>query len=130
MSLSASISLNGISNAQVGQIVNAVITVSNSNVSATSVLYILPQIFQTGNSLPVDRSTWSGGPVAGVGNIPVPAGGSEIFVMPIVFQTPSLILDGAIQTTYTIGCLIAGSDGSVFSPTPVTISITGVNPYS
>ena len=130
MALSATMSLNGISSAVVGQVVNAVITVSNSNANATSILYIIPQIFQTGNSLPVDRSSYGGGPVAQPGQIPVPAGGSEIFVMPIAFYTPSLILDGAIQTSYTVGCLIAGSDGSVFSPTPVTISITGVNAYS
>jgi hypothetical protein len=129
MALSATMSLN-VSSAPVGQVVTPVITVSNSNASATSILYIIPQIYQTGNTLPLDKSAFGAGPVANPGAVPVPAGGSEAFIMPVAFYTPSIILDGAIQTTYTIGCLIAGSDGSVFSPTPVTVSITGVNAYS
>src|ERR1700677_150535 len=129
MSLSATVTLN-VSSAPVGQVVTPVITVTNSNATATSILYIIPQIKQTGNTLPLDRSAYGAGPVAQPGNIPVPAGGTQAFIMPVAFYTPSIILDGAIQTTYDIGCLIAGSDGSVFSPTPVTVSITGVNPYT
>lgn len=129
MALSATVSLNT-GSAPVGQTVRAFITVTNTNASATAILYIIPQIKQTGNTLPVDRSAYGAGPVAQPGNIPVPAGGSEIFTMDVAFYTPSLIIDGSIQTTYDVGCLIAGNDGSVFSPTPATVSILGVNPQS
>src|SRR5208283_4725148 len=129
MALSAVISLS-VASAPVGQVVTPVITVSNSNATATTILYIIPQIKQTGNTLPLDRSAFGAGPVSQPANVPVPAGGSEAFIMPVAFYTPSLIIDGSIQTTYDIGCLIAGSDGSVFSPTPVTVSITGVNPQA
>lgn len=129
MSLSATVTLNTAS-APVGQTVRAFITVTNTNPTATALLYIVPQIKQTGNTFPLDRSAFGAGPVAQPGNIPVPAGGSETFTMDVAFYTPSLILDGAIQTTYDVGCLIAGNDGSVFSPTPATVSITGVNAYS
>ncbi len=129
MALSATVTLNN-SSAPVGQTIRAFITVTNTNPTATTILYIIPQIKQTGNTLPVDRSAYGAGPVAQPGNIPVPAGGSEVFTMDVAFYTPSLIIDGSTQTTYDVGCLIAGSDGSVFSPTPATCSITGVNPQA
>lgn len=130
MALSATITLNTAS-APVGQTVRAKITVSNSGASAVSLGYIIPQIKQTGNTFPVDKSSYGAGPVAQPGNVPIPAGGSENFIMDVAFYTPSLILDGAIQTTYDVGCLIADANGSTpFSPTPATVSIVGVNPYT
>lgn len=129
MSLSATVSLN-VSSAPVGQTIRAFITVSNSGAAAVPIAYIIPQIKQTGNSFPIDRSAYGAGPVAQPGNIPVPAGGSEIFTMDVAFYTPSLILDGAIQTTYDIGCLISDTSGNLVTPTPATVSITGTNSYS
>src|ERR1035438_1122557 len=105
MALSAIVTLSSAS-ITVGQVVRAFITVSNSGPNAVALSYIIPQIKQTGNILPVDRSCFSAGPVAQPGNIPVPAGGSEIFTMDVAFHTPSLIIDGSIQTTYDVGCLI------------------------
>lgn len=129
MSLSATVTLNK-SSAQVGQVIRAFITVSNSGAAAVSILDISPQLKQTGNTFPLDRSSYGAGPVAQPGNIPVPAGGSEIFTMDIAFYTPSFILDGAVQTTYDVGCLISAQDGSLFTPTPATVSITGNNQYA
>lgn len=129
MALSATMSLN-VSSAPVGQTVRAFITVSNSGAAAVPLAYIIPQIKQTGNTLPLDRSAFGAGPVAQPGNIPVPAGGSEIFTMDVAFYTPSLIPNGGIQTTYDVGCLISDVNGNLVTPTPATVSITGVNPYS
>lgn len=128
MALSATVTLNSAS-IQVGQVVRAFITVSNSGAAAVSLAYIIPQIKQTGNTRPLDRSAFGAGPVAQPGNIPVPAGGSEIFTMDVAFYTPSLILDGAIQTTYDVGCLISDVSGNLVTPTPATVSVVGVNPY-
>jgi len=114
----------------VGQTTRAFITVSNSGATAVPISYIIPQIKQTGNTLPLDRSSFGAGPVAQPGNIPVPAGGSEIFTMDVAFYTPSLILDGAIQTTYDVGCLISDTSGNLVTPTPATCSVVGVNPYT
>jgi hypothetical protein len=129
MSLSATVTLSS-SSITVGQTVRAFITVTSTNANATSIAYIIPQIKQTGNTFPVDRSAYGAGPVAQPGNIPVPAGGSEVFTMDVAFYTPSLILDGAIQTTYDVGCLISDTSGNLVTPTPATVSVTGVNPYS
>ena len=129
MSLSATVTLNT-SSAPVGQTIRAFITVSNSGAAAVPIQYIIPQIKQTGNSFPVDRSAYGAGPVAQPGNIPVPAGGSETFTMDVAFYTPSLILDGGIQTTYDVGCLISDTSGNLVTPTPATVSILGTNPYS
>jgi hypothetical protein len=128
MALSATISVNN-SSIVVGQVVRAFITVSSTNPNATSIAYIIPQITQTGNGAPVDRSSYGAGPVAQPGNIPVPAGGSEVFTMDVAFYTPSLILDGAIQTSYSVGCLISDVNGNLVTPTPATVSVVGVNPY-
>lgn len=129
MSLSATITLSK-SSIVVGQTVRAFITVSSTNANATSIAYIIPQIKQTGNTLPVDRSAFGAGPVAQPGNIPVAAGGSQVFTMDVAFYTPSLILDGAIQTTYDVGCLISDVSGNLVTPTPATVSVVGVNVYS
>ena len=130
MALSATITLSS-SSIVVGQTVRAFITVSNSGANAVPLSYIIPQIKQTGNTLPLDRSAFGAGPVAQPGNIPVPAGGSEVFTMDVAFYTPSLILDGAIQTTYDVGCLIGNAlDITTVTPTPATVSVVGVNPYS
>lgn len=129
MALSAVVTLNK-SSAQVGQVVRAFITVSNSGASPVSLLYIQPQLKQTGNTFPLDRSSFGAGPVAQPGQVPVPAGGSEIFTMDIAFYTPSFILDGAIQTTYDVGCLISDVLGNLVTPTPATVSITGNNQYA
>lgn len=128
MALSATMTLSS-SSITVGQTVRAFITITNTNPAATSIAYIIPQIKQTGNTLPLDRSAFGAGPVAQPGNIPVPAGGSEIFTMDVAFYTPSLILDGAIQTTYDVGCLISDVSGNLVTPTPATVSVVGVNPY-
>ena len=130
MALSATVTLSS-SSIVVGQTVRAFITVSNSGANAIALTYIQPQIKQTGNTFPVDRSAYGAGPVAQPGNIPVPAGGSEVFTMDVAFYTPSLILDGAVQTTYDVGCLIGNAaDITTFSPTPATVSVVGVNPYT
>lgn len=129
MSLSATVTLSS-SSITVGQVVRAFITVTSTNPNATSIAYIIPQIKQTGNTLPLDRSAFGAGPVSQPGNIPVPAGGSEIFTMDVAFYTPSLILDGGIQTTYDVGCLISDVSGNLVTPTPATVSVVGVNPYS
>lgn len=129
MALSATVTLSS-SSIVVGQTVRAFITVTSTNATATPISYIIPQIKQTGNTFPVDRSSYGAGPVAQPGNIPVPAGGSEVFTMDVAFYTPSLILDGAIQTTYDVGCLISDTSGNLVTPTPATVSVVGVNNYS
>lgn len=128
MSLAASISLSS-SSIVVGQTVRAFITVTNSGASAVALSYIIPQLKQTGNTFPLDRSSYGAGPVAQPGNIPVPANGSEIFTMDIAFYTPSLIPNGGVQTTYDVGCLISDVSGNLLTPTPATVSVVGVNPY-
>lgn len=128
MALSATVTLSS-SSIVVGQTVRAFITVTSTNAIATSIAYIIPQIKQTGNTLPLDKSAWGAGPVAQPGNIPVPANGSEVFTMDVAFYTPSLILAGAIQTTYDVGCLISDTSGNLVTPTPATVSVVGVNPY-
>lgn len=116
MALTATITLNT-SSAPLEKNIRAYVTVSNPSAQAVSVLYIQPQIKSTQNSFATDRASFGVNAVPVNQYNPVPAGGSETFVFDTAFYEPS-------QSTYDIGCLISGSDGSLITPTPATVTIT------
>lgn len=120
MSLSATIALSQ-SSGSIHTPINAVVTVSNSGGSPINITTILPQIMATSDSEPEDAASYSTREAMITPyNTSVPAGGSSIFNFATVFHKPST------NTTYTVGCMICGADGSIIFPSAATVTITSI----
>lgn len=127
MALSATITLSP-STARVDQEVMATVAITNGGASPVQVLQIKPRVYFTGNSIPLDGSSYSAGDVPLNGTIVslIPAGQTASFNFFIAMHTPSVNYDGT-QGSYSVTCEIQGSDVPlVVTPTPVTISVTQV----
>jgi len=95
------------------------LTVSNSGGSAINMQSVLTTCVQTGNAGSIPAAAGFGLAPLGPGqNISVPASGSLILKYGIVFFAPS------IGTTYSIGAICNSADGSVFSPTAATCTVS------
>jgi hypothetical protein len=118
MSMSATISIP--STGTVNQPLVATLTVSNSGSSAVNLTSVAPLAYNTSGSLMTPGSS----PVA-LGDVPlgpnslltVSAGGSLILTFPVIFSAPS-------NGTYSVGAYLQSNDGSSFSPTPATTTVT------
>lgn len=115
MALTATIALNR-STAPREQKVTASVTVSNSGGADVAIKEIVPKIKITNETFPQDASSVAPGKCL----VPqvVPAGGSALYIFDVCFHASSFF------STYDVGCLIYGADGSIVSPTPATIPIT------
>jgi len=133
MAITASISLSSAS-ITVGQVLNAVLTVSNSAAVPVTVIQILPRINFTGNPVPMDGSSVAYGDVPlgqGFNNI-IPASGSANFLLSYSIYQPSTGLNsndyGALAGTYDVGALVISNDRSQVSPTVQTVTVNPVLP--
>lgn len=124
MALSATLS-TPLSTVPAGYIVNCEITISNSAANSVTITDIEPAIKSTAITFAEDRSSWTFSPVSLVGN-PVPANGSQQFLLRVVFHGSNR--NGTYDTpgtaTYDLGCRIFAADGSVTVPTPLTVTVT------
>jgi len=131
MALTASIAISS-STITVGQVLNAVLTVSNSSGTDINVMQVLPKVNFTGNPIPMDGSSVSYGAVPltqGFNNV-VPAGGSLNIRFSYSIYQPSTMnqLDQDSTGTYDVGCLILANDGEQISPTVATVTVLPVLP--
>lgn len=134
MAMTATIALTPTSNVFVGQKIVATVVISNSGGSDVTVSSFEPYYFLTPNSTvftqtePIARGK---GILAYAQTKTVPASGTLNVNFPIVFNAPSgdLSLSGASvvpSTTWSVGCTIVSSDGSVFKPTAATVTVNPV----
>jgi hypothetical protein len=126
MALSATISLNQ-SVAQINQPTLASLTISNSSGSSIKITSVTPTVVLDSNSAALDASSFSGGTVPfgpGYTSI-VPANGSLVLQFSVCVFEPSLTFPSTVL--YSVGANISASDGSYFSPTPATLTVTQVN---
>lgn len=101
------------------------ITVSNSGASAVTIKQIRPAIKSTPISFLEDKSSFAAA-FPGSAGLQVPAGGSQQFLMQVVFHgsTRGSSYDAPNYTTYDMGCIIYGADGSITTPTPIAMTVT------
>lgn len=128
-SLSASITLASAS-VSTGQVLNAVLTVSNSSGAPVTIIQILPKANFTGNPIPTDGSSVAYGQIPlgqGINNS-IPASGSATFPLSYSLYAPSVKEDDSGTGTYDIGCLVVGNNGEQISPTPATVTVHPVLP--
>ena|ERR1700677_901932 len=100
------------------------ITVSNSASYPVTVKQIRPQIKSTPISFSEDKSSFTAALPGSSGQV-IPASGSMQFLMQVVFHgsTRGSSYDSPNYTTYDMGCLIYGADGSVLSVTPIAMTV-------
>lgn len=103
------------------------ITVSNSGTNAITVKQIRPAIKSTPISFAEDKSSFTAA-FPGASGQQVPAGGSLQFLMQVVFHGANNVgsydVPNPNGTTYDMGCIIYAADGSVTTPTPLTMTVT------
>lgn len=127
MALSATISVP--SSASFNQVVTANVTLSNSGGSPVTVTS-LKTIIQPLNApnYEINSDSKSSGLPKGFGQSFIsPAGGSVQFPFSFVINSPQVAASSSAlaspSTSYTVGCAISTSDGSVTSPTPASFTI-------
>jgi hypothetical protein len=125
MALSAALTTTAPSTVFAGYVINCYVTVSNSATNSVTIKDIEPAIKSTPSSFAKDKSSWTASPVSLVGN-PVPGSGSQTFLLRVVFHgsTRGSSYNVPTYTTYDVGCIVYGADGSVTTPTPLTFTIT------
>lgn len=128
-SLSATIALSS-ATITVGQVLNAVLTVSNSSGAAISINQILPRINFTGNSVPLDGSSVSYGavPLSQGFNSSVAASGSADFLISYSIYSPSIKQDDSGTGTYDVSAQVIGNNGEQIAPTAATVTVHPVLP--
>lgn len=118
MAMSATIALSS-ATAKINQVITATLTISNSGGSPVNVTSIQPVLKLTGapsNDFPAANAG-----VASLGpgeNVTVPAGGTLVMPFGAVFFASSG------STTYDVGAVCQSNDGSIFSPTAATVTIS------
>lgn len=124
MAMTATISMSP-SSGYINQKMNGSLTISNSGGSSVLVTSIQPQTKLTGSpSIDINTGVAVSLPPLGQGqNITVPASGSLVFPISFVFFGPSTGPIGAGSGTFDCGAVCQSSDGSIFSPTPATVTI-------
>ena len=123
MALSASLA-TPLTTVPAGYQVQCHITVSNSGASAVTIKQIRAAIKSTPISFAEDKSSYVAA-FPGSSGQQIPAGGSMQFLMQVVFHgsTRGSSYDTANYTTYDMGCIIYGADGSVTVPTPIAMTV-------
>lgn len=105
-------------NVVVNQPILAIVTVSNSGGSSVTVTNVKPSGFVTGGTVPNRPPRALGLPNFLPGqNITVAASGSVQFQYNVIFFAPSATSFGDPAGTYSIGCQVSTSDGSVTNTT-------------
>lgn len=123
MAMSATITAS-LSTVLINQPTNLIINIANSGGSAVNVTGIQPTVIPTGAT---NASAGVGVPAISAGiPVSVPASGSLNFPFSVVFFAPSTGPIGAGNGTYSVGAVCESSDGSVFSPTAVTITVNPI----
>jgi len=130
MAISASIVLDR-ALTQVNQKVRAVCTISNSGANPVTILYAVPKCKSTAEMY-MNQATSKA--LAQLDkNVIIPAGGSNTIVWDtmIMQPNPTTTYDSpAAQSTYDIGCLLYGDDGSLTDPTTQTVTIQPNSNYA
>lgn len=103
---------------------SANVTVSNSGGADVTIVTLQPEFVP-------DRQFAASDLPKGFGQtFTVPASGSVVVPFDYVIFSPQVAENGnlsqSIPATYTVGCNIITSDGSSFSPTPATLTITPI----
>lgn len=119
MALTATITLNPSSIISREKPIAVLVTVSNSGSSPLQVTEIVPKFEIAGDSIFKDIVDAAFGPVQLSQNPWVAAGGSSSYTFLASFHSPSNQF-----AQYTIGALVYGSDGSLISATPASITVT------
>lgn len=126
MALSATLS-TPLSTVPAGYQVQCHITISNSGGSAVTIKQIRPSIKSTPISFSEDKSSYAAA-FPGAGGLQVPAGGSQQFLMQVVFHGANNVgsydVPNPRGTTYDMGCIIYAADGSITVPTPIAMTVT------
>lgn len=109
------------------------VTISNSGASPVTVLTLQPQILPTPSdpNYEMGINAQSSDLPKGFGQqFVAPAGGSVQVPFDYLLFSPQVAENGnlsqSVPVTYLIGCNIYTSDGSAFSPTPATQTITPI----
>lgn len=127
MAMTATIALVPASTAKIGQEINATLTISNSGGAVVNVTQIDPLVFQTGAPVgAIACATYATAAISGNSQgkttLPVAASGSITVPFTVKFHAPS-----AASSTYSVGAVCYSDDGSVFSPTVATITVSTVS---
>jgi hypothetical protein len=101
--------------------IQALITVSSSNATETSITQVVPIMFSTSEAEPQSSFQQNIGHCYVPANSPVQPSGTLSLTFPVVFNSTSGL------GTISVGALIYGSDGELIAATPATITIVGVN---
>ena len=129
MAISASIVLDR-SVTQVNQKVRAVCTISNSGANPVTILNAVSKSKSTAELYSQQANCVALGKI--IANVVIPAGGSNTLVWDTMLMqpNPTTTYDSpAAQSTYNIGCLLYGDDGSITDPTPQTVTIQPASNY-
>lgn len=99
----------------------AQVTISNSGGSPVTLKDLHPLVGAgTGLNSGVALGAW--GPA--IQPLVIPASGSAIATFPVVPFSPQVAGPSTEPLTYSIGCTLMTSDGSSFTATPATLTIT------
>lgn len=111
---------------------HATVTVSNSGGSDVTVTSLHPLILATGApTYETNINSRASGLPKGFGQqFTSPAGGSVQVPFDYLVFSPQVLeqgnLDQSVPLTYTVGCTVGTSDGSLVAPTPATVTITPI----
>ncbi len=112
------------------QQINCTLTVTNSGTATVNVTSIVPQILTPGTTTPVPG--YSGMPFLSPGaatSVP-PSNGTRVFTWNDVAYSSPMRLGGngfawdPSSNSYSITCIVTSDDGSVFSPTAQTVTVS------
>jgi hypothetical protein len=126
MALSATISLSPTTTI-INQQTTAFVTITNSIATPVNIIAFTPIATVTGGAVSTYPACALGVVDLGPGAITmVPASGTLSFSFGATFFAPSTGPIGAGTGTYSVGCVIVGADGSVFSPTAATLTVNPI----
>lgn len=124
MAITAVVTLNPAGPVPIATEIQAKVVISNSGASEVLVTNAVPKIAPSAQPSDAASFTQNSGPVAIPPLSPIPPSGTLTLTFPVIFNS------GTGLSTNSVGCLIYGSDGSLTSATPATISIVGNNQYA
>lgn len=102
----------------IASIIPVYINIANSGASDVVILRIVSRIRETNNPYPYDATSKVKTSIGMPPNLVAPAGSSVNQTMQVIFHAPSL------GSTYDISCDIYMTDGTIVSPTPITMTVT------
>lgn len=126
MAMTATITTSPATTAYTEADCTGVLVVSNSSAYPVNILNVVPYVKPTSGSVGTINTGVSIGPVSNGPNVnlTVPASSSLTVTFPFTVHAPSNGILGTGSGTYDVGATIYSNDGSVFSPTAATLTVS------